>query len=488
MPRSFYWYDLETFGTDPRRTRIAQFAGRRTDLELRPVGEPLVLYCRPADDLLPSPGACLVTGITPQHCLAHGLPEAEFVARLHEELAQPGTCAVGYNSLRFDEEFLRCALYRNFRDPYAREWKNGNSRWDLLDLARLQHALRPDGLEWPRREDGHPSFRLEHLAAANGITHARAHDALSDVEALISLAARMQRAQPRLFDYYLALRDKHKAAALLDCAAMTPVLHVSGRIHASRRCAAAMLPITPHPVLPNRVIAFDLSGDPAPLLADDADDLADRLWTPAADLPEGEARLALKEIHTNRCPALVAWEHLRDQDFALLGMDQQAAEARAALLRAAPGLAERVRALFASRPERAPADPDMALYDGFPDPRDRRLAESVAATPPAALAGLESQFADPRYAELLFRYRARNFPDTLDATERTRWDAYRRRRLDAGTELSEYDLPGYFAEIAALRSQHPEPGPTQALLDALEAWGHDIATTLEPVPALPSPL
>src|SRR5690606_8555235 len=180
MPHTFYWYDLETFATDPRRTRIAQLAGRRTDLALRPVGEPLVLLCKPADDLLPSPGACLVTGITPQQCLAEGLPEAEFVARLHEQLVEPGTCAVGYNSLRFDEEFLRCTLYRNFRDPYAREYRNGNSRWDLLDLARLQHALRPEGIAWPARADGHASFRLEELAAANGIVHARAHDALSD--------------------------------------------------------------------------------------------------------------------------------------------------------------------------------------------------------------------------------------------------------------------------------------------------------------------
>jgi len=478
MPHTFYWYDLETFATDPRRTRIAQLAGRRTDLALRPVGEPLVLLCKPADDLLPSPGACLVTGITPQQCLAEGLPEAEFVARLHEQLVEPGTCAVGYNSLRFDEEFLRCTLYRNFRDPYAREYRNGNSRWDLLDLARLQHALRPEGIAWPARADGHASFRLEELAAANGIVHARAHDALSDVDALIGLAAALRAAQPRLFDYYLALRDRKRAAALLDCANMTPVLHVSGRIHASRLCAAAMLPITPHPLLPNRVIAFDLAGDHAPLLDGDPAELADRLWTPAADLPEGESRLALKEIHLNRCPALVAWEHLRDQDFQRLGMDRAAIEARAAALRAAPGLAERVRGLYATRPERPPADPDMALYDGFPDPRDRRLAETVAATPPSALAALEHQFHDPRYRELLFRYRARNWPDTLDAAERARWDDYRLRRLSQGTELSEFDLPGYFAEIRALRTKHPEPGPTQIVLDALEAWGHAIAAGL----------
>lgn len=191
---SFYWYDLETFGRSPRQSRIAQFAGLRTDENLDPVGEPLVLFCRPADDLLPSPGATLVTGITPQQALRDGLPEAEFVGRIHDELIQPGTCAVGYNSLRFDDEFVRHALYRNFHDPYEREWRNGNSRWDLLDLMRLAYALRPEGMEWPRREDGAPSFRLEHLTAANGVAHGKAHDALSDVEALVGLARKVRAA------------------------------------------------------------------------------------------------------------------------------------------------------------------------------------------------------------------------------------------------------------------------------------------------------
>ena len=476
---SFYWYDLETFGRDPRRTRIAQFAGQRTDADLRPIGKPLVLYCKPADDLLPSPGAAMVTGLTPQHCAAHGLVEAEFVARIHDELAQPGTCAVGFNSLRFDDEFVRCALYRNFRDPYAREWKNGNSRWDLLDLARLQHALRPDGIAWPTREDGFASFRLEHLAAANGVAHGRAHEALSDVEALIGLAGRLRAAQPRLFDYYLGLRDKRRAAALLDYAGMVPVLHVSGRFPASRRCAAVVAPVAAHPTIGNRVIAFDLSGDPAALVDATPEDIADRLYTPDRDLPEGISRIPLKEIHLNRCPALVEWAHLREQDFQRLAIDPAQVQSRCEQLRAIPGLAERVRAAFAAgRGTRDPSDADAALYDGFPDERDRRLFDAVCTSPPDALRGFEQRFVDPRYAELLFRYRARNWPDTLDAAERMRWDAYRRQRLCVGSGLSEDDLPGYYAQIAELRRQHPEPGPVQALLDALEAWGRGIEASL----------
>ena len=474
---SFLFYDLETFGRDPRRTRIAQFAAIRTDLELNPVGEPVSLFCQPADDLLPSPGATLITGITPQQALARGLREAEFFGRIAEELGQPGTCAVGYNSIRFDDEFVRFGLYRNFHDPYEREWRNGNSRWDLLDVLRLAEALRPGGLEWPRREDGAPSFKLEHLAEANGVREGDAHEALSDVRALIGLARRFKTAQPRLWDYAYALRDKRKVAALLDVVNMTPLLHVSSRYPASRHCAALVAPLARHPKIESRVIVCGLDEDPDAWLDLDADAIADRLYTPAADLPEGERRVPLKEVHGNKCPILLPLQHLREADFQRLGIDREACLARAARLRAAPGLAEKVRRVFAAETARAPADADAALYDGFPSDGDKRLFPRVRSAPVSGLADFAGRFDDPRYAELLFRYQARNWPDSLSADQRQRWDDYRRRRLAPGSELSEYDFTSYYAEIATLRGE-TGPGPRQAWLDALEAWGRGLETSL----------
>lgn len=474
---SLLWYDLETFGRDPRRTRIAQFAAIRTDLDLNPIGEPISLFCQPARDLLPSPGATMITGITPQRALAEGLPEPEFIGRLAEVLSQPGTCAVGYNSIRFDDEFVRFGLYRNFHDPYEREWRNGNSRWDLLDVLRLAEALRPDGLEWPLREDGAPSFKLEHLAQANGVREGDAHEALSDVRALIGLARRFKNAQPRLWDYAFALRDKRKVAALLDVANMAPLLHISSRYPASRHCAALVAPLARHPKIESRVIVAGLDQDVAALLALGPEDIADRLYTPAAALPEGEQRIALKEVHTNKCPILVPLAHLRAEDFARLGMDREACLARAEQLRAAPGLAEKVRRVFAAETAREPADADAALYDGFPSDADKRLFPRVRSSAHSELASLAPRFDDPRFAELLFRYRARNWPATLDAAEQRRWDDYRRQRLGTDSGLSEYSFASFFAEIAALRAANG-PGPAQAWMDALEAWGRDLQQEL----------
>lgn len=475
----FLWYDLETFGRDPRRSRIAQFAAIRTDAQLRPIEAPLSFFCQPSDDLLPSPGACLITGITPQRARAEGLPEAEFTARIHEEMSRPDTCVAGYNSLRFDDEFIRNLLYRGFFDPYAREWRQGNSRWDLIDTVRMAHALRPDGLEWPLREDGAPSFRLEQLAAANGLVHSQAHEALSDVEATIALAARLKERQPRLFDYALALRDKRRAGALLDYVGMSPVLHISQRYPAAQGCGRLVLPVCPHPQIANRILVIDLHEDPAPIIELPAADLLDRLYTPRADLPEGVARVGLKEVHLNRAPILVELRHLESGQLALFGIDLARQLDHAARLRAAPGLAEKLREVFgAPRADAGPEDPELAIYSGFPAPGDAALFARVRECAGKAPAGGRFGFRDPRYEELAFRYRARGWPQALSDDEQARWQELRRRRLATGSGLSEYDLPGYRAEIAELRAR-AEPGTgAHAILDALEDWGNAVEASL----------
>ncbi|HAS50199.1 MAG TPA: exodeoxyribonuclease I, partial [Gammaproteobacteria bacterium] len=213
---SIYWYDFETFGRDPRRTRASQFAGIRTDEDLNIISEPLVFYCKPADDFLPDPMACLITGISPQKALQEGVCESEFIQRIEREFSQPGTCVAGYNSIRFDDELTRQLLYRNFYDPYEREWKNGNSRWDIIDMLRLCAATRSEGIVWPQREDGSTSFRLEQLTAANGIEHADAHDALSDVIATIEMAKLVRQQQPKLYEYVYKLRNKRAVQSEID--------------------------------------------------------------------------------------------------------------------------------------------------------------------------------------------------------------------------------------------------------------------------------
>jgi exodeoxyribonuclease-1 len=476
MSGTFLFYDLETFDADPQRSRIAQFAAVRTDETLAEVEAPIDFLVRPADDLLPSPVATLITGIAPQRALRDGVNEAEAFARIADAMSRPGTCTLGYNSLRFDDEFVRNGFFRNFHDPYEREWRNGNCRWDLLDVMRLAHALRPEGLAWPLREDGHASFRLEHLALANGVREGEAHEALSDVRALVGLARLLRAAQPKFWDYALRLRDKRYAGSLLDPVAMAPVLHVSQRYPASRLCAAAVAPLARHPRYDGRVLVFDLDADPAQVLDLDAETIATRLFARRGELPEGVERIALKEVHLNRSPALVAWPHLRDRDFERLAIDRGLAEARAHRLRAAgPALAEKIRQVHAFERERAPADPDASLYDGFLSDADRRRCAQVRATPPRLLAAQDFGFGEPRLQELLFRYRARNWPELLSPAERERWDAFRRARLAPGSGMASPDLGRFEADLAASRAEHAGDAAKLALLDQLDAWRTSIA-------------
>lgn len=476
MTATFLWHDYETTGADTRRDRPAQFAAIRTTHDLEPIGDPVSIYCRPAPDVLVNPEACLITGITPQQMERDGVIEADFAARVNELMSEPGTCNAGYNSLRFDDEVTRNLLYRNFHDPYEREWKDGNSRWDLIDLARMAFALRPDGIEWPRREDGSPSFRLEHLAGANRIAQARAHDAVSDVEALIGLARLLRARQPRLWEFYFALRRKQRAFELLDVAHMTPLLHVSSRYPASRGCIAIVAPLATHPTQPNAIIAYDLGADPAPLLELDADAIADRVFTPKADLPEGIERIPLKAIHANRSPALAPMSALKGVDLARLALDPELAERNLARLRLAPGLPAKLQHVFAAPAgQRDERDPELALYDGFPSDADKRLFRAVRETPPEQLATRAFPFRDTRYPELLFRYRARNWPETLDAAERERWDAFRRRRLDTATPLTTLTREECLAMIARIRLEPATEPARVPLLDALESWVRGLA-------------
>ncbi|MBT2970108.1 MAG: exodeoxyribonuclease I [gamma proteobacterium symbiont of Ctena orbiculata] len=476
MTFSFYWHDYETWGADPRRDRPSQFAGVRTDAELNPIGDPLVVYCKPSDDMLPQPEACMVTGITPQKALREGLIEADFIHRIHHELAKPETCGVGYNTIRFDDEVTRNTLYRNFYDPYAREWQNGSSRWDIIDMVRLTHALRPEGIEWPQNEEGVTSFRLEVLSAANNISHESAHDALSDVHATIGLARLIRERQPKLYDYLFKSRNKNTIADRLNLRRREAVLHVSSMYSAARGCIAMVVPLAKHPTNPNGVVVYDLRYDPAPLLGLSEDEMHERLFTPAAALPEGVERIPLKTVHINKCPVVVPLSTLTDAAAKRWHIDVEQGERYRRQLLAAPGLPNKIRNVHQKVQFDPITDPDQALYSGgFFTRDDRKRMDQILTTDPASLAQFPLVFDDSRLPEMLFRYRARNWPQLLTAEEQQRWQEFRRSRLldrDGGGSIT---LDEFLAKLDSLEADSQLSAERQALIAQLLAWAEQIA-------------
>ena len=473
---TFLWHDYETFGAYPQLDRPAQFAAIRTDTSLEIIGEPLNWYCQPPLDVLPHPIASLITGITPQEALKKGLREAEFAAKIHAEMMEPGTCSAGYNSIHFDDEFSRNLFYRNFFDPYEREYKYNNSRWDLIDLARMCYALRPAGIEWPEHEPGKPSFKLEHLSTANDIEHLGAHEALSDVMATIGLARLIRNRQPRLFDWALKMRDQHHVMQMLNPANPKPLLHTSSRIPARRGCTSLVLPLSIYPDQKKKVIVYDLMTDPEPLLSLTSDEISDRLFTPANDLPEDVERIPLKAIASNHVPMIAPAGTLKNVDCHRIGLDPQRCIKHAEkLTRVLPQIRNKVMDVFKPYPPGTITDPDQMIYSGgFFSNSDRRLMDKIRGTAPGELGQLDWPFKDSRLKEMLFRYRARNYPDTLGLNEARLWQTQRLERLSRSADDRQLNPETFSLEILNQRQLHATDKHALNILDQLEAWGNEV--------------
>lgn len=361
------------------------------------------------------------------------MPEHAFAARIFGEMSEPATCVVGYNSLRFDDELTRHLFWRNFYDPYAREWQNGNSRFDLIDVMRAAFALRPEGLVWPRREDGAPSFRLDELAPANSIEHSHAHTALADVQATLALARKLKRAQPKLLEHALGLRDKQRVLTLLDWQKRTPLVHISQRFPASRGCLAIVVPLAFHPTQAGKVIVYDSHQDPTALLSESPERLAEMLVQSGDD--GARTPVGLKLVHSNKVPFLAPLSVLKGIDTERIALDSERCQAHIRSVQSSHGLDRKAQAVFAALDASRSFDDndvDSALYDGFIGDNDRKLSMRSRASPADQLAEMAARFHDQRLRDLGFRYRARHFPDTLSAVERSLWLAFVRRRLDDG--------------------------------------------------------
>ncbi|WP_018981440.1 exodeoxyribonuclease I [Salinimonas chungwhensis] len=471
---TFLWHDFETFGTSPKKDLPCQFAAIRTDMDLNIVGKPINIMSQIANDYLPQPGACLVTGITPQQTLRDGMAEAQFATRIAQHMGQPNTCVAGYNSIRFDDEVTRHLFHRNFIDPYAREWRNGNSRWDIIDLARACYALRPDGINWPVRDDGTPSFRLEDLTAENNLEHGQAHDALSDVYATIALAKLIKEKQPKLFDYAFSLRNKQNVLSRLALNKPSVVLHISSKLPARHGCATWVMPVAPHPTNSNAVIVVDLAKDVDAIIDLPAEDIAGRLYAnkeTLGDLP----RPGLKLIHINRSPFITTAKAMTQDNAQRLGLDREYCLSNFKKLAAAPDLAPKITQIYDTMHDNDQDDPDYTLYSGgFLSNEERRWCNEVIEQEPEQLAAMSDKTQNQTLRTMLFRYRARNYPHTLSESEVQRWQNHRTARLTDPDSVASITLEPYLMEIEQLAAQSPDDANKQAILRALYQYAENL--------------
>ena len=393
-----------------------QFAGQRTDFDLNPMGEPVNILVKMTDDVLPSPGAINVTKITPQQTLMDGISEAEFAKYVIEEIFTPNTVAVGYNTVRFDDEFMRALLWRNFYDPYEWEWKDGRSRWDMLDVVRITRALRPEGINWPFSSKGKATNRLELLTKMNNLEHAHAHDALSDVYATIAIARLIKEKQPKLFDFLFKMRDKKAIKNIVNLDNKQPFVYVSGRYAAEYNKATVAAPLTSG--RNGNVLVWDLRYNLEDLINSE-------------ETNESSFYPIVKELCFNKCPAVAPLSVLDVEDgWKKIGLEKELIEKNMKALFDHPEFAEKIRSDYENRAEFPPViEPEGAIYDGFLNDNDRIKVMAVRNAEPNKLADFHPEFDDERLMPLLLHYKGRNFPETLSEFEAEEYEKYKRERL-----------------------------------------------------------
>lgn len=469
---NLFFYDLETSGFNPRSARIMQFGGQRTSMDLKPIGEPDSLLVKLTDDILPEPDAVLVHGITPQQTKADGLSETEFTKYFTSKVFLSDTIFVGFNNIRFDDEFIRFTLWRNFYDAYEWQWKNGCSRWDILDVARMTRALRPDGIKWPFDSEGKPSNRLELLSSINKLDHADAHDALSDVKATIAVANLIRQKQPKLFDYLLKIRDKTKVAVLVGKG--EPFIYTSGYYPSEYEKTTIAVMVAAHPGK-SAAIVYDLRVDPDEFTKLEPAELALAWQTRGKDAPY----FPVKTLSYNRCPAVAPLSVLDNTSASRLKIDSKIIDANLAKLKKATDFVDRlVRAVEIMQPKTQPemvVDPqkvDGQLYDGFVNDADKTKMRVVRAADADKLADLHLDFADERLQALLPLYKARNYPQSLSADERKQWEEFCRQRLLSGGDASRATY--YFKRLSELSAQPKLDNQTKYLLEELNLYGQSI--------------
>ena len=478
MADSFFFYDLETSGFNPRTARIMQFAGQRTDMNLKPTGKPINALIKLTPDVLPDPDSVLVTGITPQKTLAEGLSEAEFLKLFYDEVVRPGTIFLGYNSIRFDDEFMRFLHYRNFYDAYEWQWRDGNSRWDLLDMVRMTRALRPDGIKWPFAPDGKPANRLEYLTKVNRLQHGNAHDALSDVQATIALARLIRNRQKDLFEYLLNNRDKKKVAALVQKG--SPFIYTSGHLSSEYAHTTAAVLLDRHPQS-DAALVYDLRVDPTPFLKLDVEQIVEA-WRFSKD-PKA-LRLPVKTLKYNRCPAVAPLGVAKDkavQERLQLPLEKVSEHLKILRARQAD-FAKKVRAAVARLDEeREQAQTalvsdqltvDERLYEGFVNDSDKTAMRAIRAAKPEELGEFAASLHDDRLRDLLPLYQARNYPQSLDSAGREAWDEFCHHKLLAGGANSR--LNSYFTRLQELAKEQSN-GERGYLVEELRLYGESIA-------------
>jgi exodeoxyribonuclease-1 len=460
---AFVFYDLETTGADKRFDQILQFAAVLTDDDLNVVDQ-FEIRSRLLPHIVPSPGAMMVTGVRVNQLVDPSIPSHfEMCTKIHQVLSDwsPATM-VGYNSLRFDEEFLRQAFYASLLPIYLTNTA-GNSRLDALTLVLATRAFRPEALNWPLDEDGKIRFKLDRLAPVNGFAHDNAHDALADVRATIHLTRLIKERAPDVWAAGMAYRTKAAATAYVE----REKVFVASRLRAAIQTSTLVTALAANPNQPSEVFVFDLQFDPALLTTMPEDELT--------ELIAGTPR-PVTSIRLNTCPLFMPVEAVGSLAVGYaLGMEELLR--RATLVTGDAGLRQRlIKVALAGRtPFAESPHVEDQIYAGFYNRTDQALIDEFHKSDWIRRFELARLFADQRLRTLARRLVYCEAPSVVPAKDRERYGhaiAARISGKDEGVERCWTTLPQAIEEARGLLRDPAcdKTGFIQEHLDHLSGW------------------
>lgn len=427
---NFLWYDYETYGLDPTQDRIAQFASIRTDENLNQIGEECSIFSDIPDDYLPSPYACIVHGFTPDQTADYSLKESIFANKIFDILNQQETCVVGFNNNSFDDEFTRFLFYRNLLDPYSWHYRNGNSRWDIVNLARTTSAIYPSAINVKSENDGF-SFKLQDLARVNNIESSNAHNALSDVHTTISLARLIKNNAPDIFNASFRIRSKKAVKIFIKSNRLKPLIYTSQFIKSKFKSTTVVVPICRHPLYPDYYISIDLKHDLSKFVNHSFDQIKDFVFTNKDPHANPFEFPRFHVIKLARCPSLYEFSLFSHDLPSRLGfgngfLDSQVSEVRCMEDR----LIEVINNVFTTASKGVQDDAEAQLYEGFISDTDRHLCSIFINSLANRQVPNPQSFEDIRLQVLSWRYLNRNFSE-LRTNQKSldKWREYVNQKL-----------------------------------------------------------
>jgi exodeoxyribonuclease-1 len=497
---TFLVKDYETFSLNTKESAVSQFAAIRTDENLNEIEEPMNIYCSLSKDVLPSPTAALITGVTPQMIEAYKKDRSQevhnenwFINKISYQLSRASTCTLGYNNLSFDDEVTRNLLYRNFRDPYEREWRNGNSRFDVYPLVIATNVLRPELLKFPdaidsktgevsinkRTNKPNPSFRLEELSTANGIIHENAHDALSDVRATIGIIKLIKDKDPEFFNSMFDKRIKNNVKKWLSEREDKPFIYMSPFFGKEDNSLGVMYKIADHPTNSNAIIAYNLRKNPDNLINLGTENLESVLFASKEELLEQNLeRIGLQIIKVNQCPMLADLVDIKDRalDLGLNGAELR--ENKKKIESNLNQIKEKVTIAY-NREFEEETNPDRMIYSGgfFDKAEKEEMSRILKAVKNKELKEFEflNPMSNSRLPEMLLRFKGRNFKDQMGVVDFEKWKNYCQNKINkADCGKDNYNLEKYYNEIEELLKVNSNNPKSTDILNALKNYGKSI--------------